>query len=95
LKAKNLSSVTICLILTNGKDSMMADQMFMFGTMAGTMAALAAVLFVSRGIRRRANKISNKGSSFSPSDSQSSKVSGTNKGKKVKRYNSDGTPVYE
>jgi hypothetical protein len=95
LKAKNSSIVTICLILTYGKDSTMADQMFMFATMAGTMAAFAAVLFVSRGIRSRANKIGNKGSSFSPSDSQSSKGNVTNKGKKVKRYNSDGTPVYE
>jgi hypothetical protein len=78
-----------------GKDSTMADQMFMFATMAGTMAALAAVLFVSRGIRKRATKVSNRESSFSPSDSQSSKGSGTGKSKKVKRYNSDGTPVYE
>jgi hypothetical protein len=78
-----------------GKDSTMADQMFMFATMAGTMAALAAVLFVSRGIRKRATKVSNRGSSFSPSDSQSSKGNGTDKSKKVKRYNSDGTPVYE
>ncbi|MGC2427726.1 MAG: hypothetical protein WA421_11880 [Nitrososphaeraceae archaeon] len=47
----------------------MADQIFMFATMAGTMAALAAVLFVSRGIRRKAARISNKGSPLSSSRS--------------------------
>jgi hypothetical protein len=43
----------------------MADQMFMFVTMAGTMTALAALLFVSSGIRKRDIRISSKGSSVS------------------------------
>jgi hypothetical protein len=35
------------LILTLHKDKTVADQMFMFATMAGTMAALAVVLLYS------------------------------------------------
>jgi hypothetical protein len=74
----------------------MADQMFMFVTMAGTMAALAALLFVSSGIRRRGKRISSEGPSFSSSSSnQNIKENKTNKDKKVKRYTSDGKPAYE
>jgi hypothetical protein len=74
----------------------MADQMFMFVTMAGTMTALAALLFVSSGIRKRDIRISSKGSSVSSSSSnQGSKDNETNKDKKVKRYTSDGKPAYE
>lgn len=90
LNVKTLPLLTICLILAIMKDDAMADQMFMFATMAGTMAAFAAVLFVSRGIRMRASTINNRQeSSISPSNNES------NKGKKVKRYTSDGKPVYE
>jgi hypothetical protein len=74
----------------------MADQMFMFVTMAGTMAALAALLFVSTGIRKRSTRISSEGpSSNSMSRNESIKDNETKKHKKVKRYTSDGKPTYE
>ena len=38
-KAKNSFLLTICLIWTYCKDKTMADQIFMFATMAGTMGA--------------------------------------------------------
>jgi hypothetical protein len=76
----------------------MADEMFMFVTMAGTMAALAALLFVSRGLRTRSRSTtaisSNEPSSTSVSSSSSKNNQG-DKGKKAKRYTSDGKPVYD
>ena len=76
--------------------SSMTDQIFMFMTTAGTMAAFAALLFVSRGIRARSPGIATTSSSSagSPSSSFDNK-SYNNVGRKVKKYSSDGKPIYE
>ena len=71
----------------------MADQIFMFMTTAGTMAALTAGLFVSRGMRMRSGGLTaTSSSSASPASSDKGYDKG---GKKVKRYSSDGKPIYE
>ena len=69
----------------------MADQIFMFMTTAGTMAAFAALLFVSRGIRTRSSGLASSSSSSSSFDNKSY----NDTGRKVKKYNSDGKPIYE
>jgi cytochrome oxidase Cu insertion factor (SCO1/SenC/PrrC family) len=73
----------------------MADQMFMFATMAGTMAALAALLFVSRGRRTRSRSTTAISKNEPPTSLSSSKNNEDEKGKKAKRYTSDGKPVYD
>jgi hypothetical protein len=69
----------------------MADEIFMFMTTTGTMAALTALLFVSRGMRMRLGGITTTSSSTSASPASSSDKGG----KKVKKYSSDGKPIYE
>jgi hypothetical protein len=72
----------------------MADQIFMFMTTAGTMAALAALLFVSKGMRMRSGGLTATSSSSSASPASLDK-SYDKGGKKVKKYSSDGKPIYE
>ena len=75
----------------------MADQLFMFITTGGTMIALAVLLFVSKGLRLRAGGLtatSSLSSNTAPSSSFDNK-SHNNAGKKVKKYSSDGKPIYE
>jgi hypothetical protein len=71
----------------------------MLFTMSGTMAALAALLFVSRERRTRSrSRTTTASSNNEPSSSASSSPSKNNhvdKGKKAKRYTSDGKPVYD
>jgi len=68
----------------------MADQIFMFLTTAGTMIGLAVLLFVSKGLRIRSiGRITT-----SPSSSFDNK-NYNNAGRKVKKYSSDGKPIYE
>jgi hypothetical protein len=72
----------------------MADQIFMFATTAGFMVGLGVLLFVVRSRRpKEAKVISGAGSSSSTGSSSYGEES--RKGKRIKRYNSDGTPVYE
>jgi hypothetical protein len=74
----------------------MADQIFMFATTAGFMVGLGVLLFVVRSRRpKEAKVISGAGSSSSSSTGSSSYGEESRKGKRIKRYNSDGTPVYE
>ena len=73
----------------------MADQLFMYMTMAGTMAAFAALLFVSRGTRTRSGGLTATSSSTSAGSTSSSSSSFDNAGRKVKKYSSDGKPIYE
>ena len=72
----------------------MADQMFIFATTAGFMIGLGIILGI---VRTRRLKTSTaevpKESSYSSSSSSSSGES--QEGKRVKRYNSEGKPVYE
>ncbi len=59
----------------------MADQVFMYATTAGVMIGLGVLLFVVRGRRSKGVKAT---------------ISGhEDRGRKVKRYDSDGRPVYE
>jgi hypothetical protein len=73
----------------------MADQIFMFMTTAGTMAAFAALLFVSRGIRARSPGIATTSSSSAGPPSSFDNKSYNNIGRKVKKYSSNGKPIYE
>ena len=61
---------------------LMADLMLMFATTAGFMVGLGVLLFVVRSRRPKEAKTS---------------ISGRedDKGRKVKRYDSNGKPVYE
>ena len=79
----------------------MADQMFMFATTAGVMIGLGVILGIARTRRSRTTaptEIANE-SSYSQSSSTQSSSSSSPKGessqRRVKRYNSDGKPVYE
>jgi hypothetical protein len=61
----------------------MADEMFMYATTAGFMIGLGVMLFIVRGRRSKGVK-----ATISSHDEGE-------KGRKVKRYDSDGKPVYE
>jgi hypothetical protein len=72
----------------------MSDQTFMFIITAGIMIGLTIALFISRGRRTR--------SSLGTEKEHTSTIipSSNNKGydnadRKVKKYNSDGKPIYE
>ncbi|HYX56105.1 MAG TPA: hypothetical protein VE818_08085 [Nitrososphaeraceae archaeon] len=73
----------------------MADQMFMFATTAGFMIGLGIILGIARTRRTRTvtTEVTNESSFSSSSSSPSSGES--QERKKVKRYNSEGKPVYE
>jgi hypothetical protein len=80
----------------------MAEQMFMFATTAGFMIGLGVILGITRTRRSRttatteiANESSYSQSSSSSTQSSSSSPKGESSGRRVKRYNSDGKPVYE
>jgi hypothetical protein len=73
----------------------MAEQMFMFATTAGFMIGLGVILGIARTRRPRrtaTTEIANE-SSYSQSSSSSPKEERSER--RVKRYNSDGKPVYE
>lgn len=72
----------------------MADSMFMFGVTAGIFAFLVAILFGSRAAHKRHGSDEDHGKSESHSHSSSSSGSGK-EGRRVKKFKSDGTPVYE
>ncbi|HYZ51181.1 MAG TPA: hypothetical protein VE593_09865 [Nitrososphaeraceae archaeon] len=75
----------------------MADELFMFVTTSGTMIGLAALLFVSKGIRMRSGGLTTSPtvSTSSSSSSFDKKNYDNNAGRKVKKYSSDGKPIYE
>ena len=82
-------------------DDNMADQMFMFATTAGFLIGLGVILGIARTRRPRTTattEIANE-SSYSQSSSSSTQSSSPPKResteRRVKRYNSDGKPVYE
>jgi hypothetical protein len=61
----------------------MADEMFMYATTAGFMIGLGVLLFIVRGRRSKGVKAT------IPDHDEGEK------GRKVKKYDSDGKPVYE
>jgi hypothetical protein len=67
----------------------MADAIFMYGVTTGVFAFLVAVLFVSRGTRRR------HGQEKEAAESQSSAGKSSGEGRRIKKFKSDGTPVYD
>ena len=81
-------------------DDNMADQMFMFATTAGFLIGLGVILGIARTRRPRTTatpEIANESSYSQSSSTQSSSSSpkGESTERRVKRYNSDGKPVYE
>lgn len=68
----------------------MADAMFMYSVTAGIFAFLVAILFGARGARRRHASDED----HVEPESHSSSGSGGG-GKRIKKFKSDGTPVYE
>jgi hypothetical protein len=87
-----LASTTESLIFDNWLAFAMADAMFMYGVVAGIFAFLVAILFGSRASHKRGGSEEDHGGS--ESHSHASNASG-NEGKRVKKFKSDGTPVYE
>jgi hypothetical protein len=74
----------------------MADQMFMFATTAGFMIGLGVILFITRARRPRTTATTEiAGESSYSQSSSSSSPQGEGSQRRVKRYNSDGKPVYE
>ncbi len=69
----------------------MAEQMFMFATTAGFMIGLGIILGITR--TRRSRTVTTEATNESSFPSSSSGES--QERKKVKRYNSEGKPVYE
>ena len=65
----------------------MADAMFMYAVTTGIFAFLLAVCFGARGARKR------RGPGEEAGESHSTDSSG-GEGKRIKKFKSDGTPVY-
>ena len=78
------------LIFDNHPCNLMAEEAFMYAVTTGIFAFLVAVLFGTRAVRKR------KEPEEKPVETESS-YSGTSGGggKRIKRFKSDGTPVYE
>lgn len=73
----------------------MADQTFMFMITAGTMIGLAILLFVSKGRRVRSARTIEKEHTSPPSSSHDDKKNYDKVDRKVKKYSSDGKPIYK
>ena len=69
----------------------MADAMLMYGVTAGIFAFLVAVVFGARGARKRRGG----GEDSGPESHSTSSSSSGSQGKRIKKFKSDGTPVYE
>jgi hypothetical protein len=78
------------LIFDNHPCNLMAEEAFMYAVTTGIFAFLVAVLFGTRAVRKRKepeNRPVETESSFSGSSGS--------EGKRIKRFKSDGSPVYE
>ena len=78
------------LIFDIHPSNLMAEEMFMYTVTTGIFAFLVAVLFGTRAVRKRKepeNKPVETESSYSGSSGSG--------GKRIKRFKSDGSPVYE
>jgi hypothetical protein len=71
--------------------NLMAEETFMYAVTTGIFAFLVAVLFGTRAVRKR------KEPENRPVETESSSYSGSSGsgGKRIKRFKSDGSPVYE
>ncbi|MDQ3836584.1 MAG: hypothetical protein M3270_06585 [Thermoproteota archaeon] len=72
----------------------MAEEMFMYAVTTGIFVFLVALLFGTRAARKR-NEPENTPVEAESSYSGSSGSGGGGGGKRIKRFKSDGTPVYE
>jgi hypothetical protein len=63
----------------------MADSMFMYAVTAGVFVFLAGLLAATKGARGRSRH----------EETQGAHSSGSNDGKRIKKFKSDGTPVYD
>jgi len=70
----------------------MAEEMIMYAVTAGIFVFLVAVLFGTRAARKRKEP---EETTVETTESSSSGSSGSGGGKRIKRFKSDGTPVYE
>jgi hypothetical protein len=77
------------LIFDNNLANFMADATFMYAVTAGIFVFLVAILFGSRATRKRHAT----GKESTESESESS--GNSNEGRRIKRFRSDGTPVYD
>jgi hypothetical protein len=78
------------LIFDNHPSNLMADETFMYAVTTGIFAFLVAVLFGTRAVRKR------KEPEERPVETESSSSGSSGSGgKRIKRFKSDGTPVYE
>ncbi len=78
------------LIFDNYPSNLMAEETFMYAVTTGIFAFLVAVLFGTRAVRKR------KEPEEKPVETESSySGSSGSGGKRIKRFKSDGTPVYE
>ncbi|MEM3094649.1 MAG: hypothetical protein QXX64_03315 [Nitrososphaera sp.] len=80
----------ITLSSTIDQSCPMADAMFMYAVMTGIMAFLVAVCFGARGARKRREP-----AEAAESHSTASSSSGGGTTRRIKKFKSDGTPVYE
>jgi hypothetical protein len=81
------------LIFDNHPCNLMAEEAFMYAVTTGIFAFLVAVLFGTRAVRKR-KEPENRPVETESSFSGSSGSSGSGE-KRIKRFKSDGTPVYE
>lgn len=77
------------LIFDNHPCNLMAEEAFMYAVTTGIFAFLVAVLFGTRAVRKR------KEPENRPVETESSSGSSGSGEKRIKRFKSDGTPVYE
>jgi hypothetical protein len=78
------------LIFDNHPCNLMAEEAFMYAVTTGIFAFLVAVLFGTRAVRKR------KEPEDRPVETESSFSGSSGSGeKRIKRFKSDGTPVYE
>jgi hypothetical protein len=87
------------LIFDTYQTNLMAEEMFMYTVTAGIFVFLVAVLFGTRAARKRKepeNRPVETESSFSGDETRTyEKGRSGSGGKRIKRFKSDGTPVYD
>jgi hypothetical protein len=76
-------------IFDNQLNDRMADSMFMYAVTTGIFAFLVAILFASRGARKRHGPVEE------VPESHSSGGGSEGEGRRVKKFRSDGTHVYD
>jgi uncharacterized membrane protein YgcG len=73
----------------------MAEETFMYAVTAGIFVFLVAILFGTRAARKRKEPEERAVETTESSFSEGSGSGGAGGGKRIKRFKSDGTPVYE